>query len=184
MPAASSGVALAPMARTPSPPRSERRPRRRRRLRRAVLRRAGAVFAHRAGALHRDRLARVHGRGRWLPRRRAHTPSSGATPVALYPAGFVYLYAALRRLTGGEVASAQIIFILVYVANLAAVLAVYVRARVVRPGRPNGLSACTASSSSASSTTASPLFAPPVLLIQSDGGLSALSRSPSASPSR
>ena len=71
--------------------------------------------------------------GGYLAGERDYTKLRGDTGPLVYPAGFVYLYAALRRLTGGEVASAQIIFILFYVANLAAVLAVYVRARVVPP---------------------------------------------------
>ena len=51
----------------------------------------------------------------------------------MYPAGFVYVYAALAKVTGGNIFTGQIIFIGVYVVHLAVVLAVYVRARVVPP---------------------------------------------------
>ncbi len=74
-------------------------------------------------------------------RARAVAPATGllsrfpclhAGPL-VYPAGFVYVYAALRRLTGGAVAAAQPLFAALYVATLAVVLSVYVRARVVPP---------------------------------------------------
>lgn len=51
----------------------------------------------------------------------------------MYPAGFVYVYAALRRATGGAVAAAQPLFALLYVATLAAALGVTVAAGVVPP---------------------------------------------------
>jgi len=51
------------------------------------------------------------------------TSFCGAHPAA----GFVYIYAAMKRVTGGNILTGQIIFIGVYVLHLAAVLA-------VRPG--------------------------------------------------
>ena len=51
----------------------------------------------------------------------------------MYPAGFVYFYAWLRRVTGGAVAAAQPVFAVLYVLTLAVVLCVYVAAAVVPP---------------------------------------------------
>jgi len=51
----------------------------------------------------------------------------------VYPAGFVYVYAALKRVTGGAVALAQPLFAALYVATLAVVLTVYVHSRVLPP---------------------------------------------------
>ena len=53
----------------------------------------------------------------------------GETGPLVYPAGFLYVFSAIRYATGGgQVAIAQIIFGALYVANLAVVLAVYVAA--------------------------------------------------------
>ena len=138
MPAASSGVgALAPMART-----ALRRLRDPNDVRAAVAVSVALCFGElalcslivwRVPYTEIDWRAYMDEVGGYLAGERDYTKLRGDTGPLVYPAGFVYLYAALRRLTGGEVASAQIIFILVYVANLAAVLAVYVRARVVPP---------------------------------------------------
>ena len=43
------------------------------------------------------------------------------------------MYASLKEVTGGDILPAQYIFIGVYVVNLAVVLAIYVRAKVVPP---------------------------------------------------
>ena len=138
MPAASSGVgALAPMARN-----ALRRLRDPNDVRAAVAVSVAlcvgelalcSLIVWRVPYTEIDWRAYMDEVGGYLAGERDYTKLRGDTGPLVYPAGFVYLYAALRRLTGGEVASAQIIFILVYVANLAAVLAVYVRARVVPP---------------------------------------------------
>jgi len=51
----------------------------------------------------------------------------------VYPAGFVYVYSALRWLTGGAVAAAQPLFALLYVASLALALRFTVAARALPP---------------------------------------------------
>ncbi len=51
----------------------------------------------------------------------------------MYPAGFVYVYAALRHVTGGAVAAAQPLFAVLYVATLAVVFCIYIAAAVVPP---------------------------------------------------
>ena len=51
----------------------------------------------------------------------------------VYPAGFVYVYSGLKHLTGGSVATAQPLFAALYVATLAVVLAVYIRAKALPP---------------------------------------------------
>lgn len=138
MPAASSGLgALAPMART-----ALRRLRDPNDVRAAVAVSVAlcvgelalcSLIVWRVPYTEIDWRAYMDEVGGYLAGERDYTKLRGDTGPLVYPAGFVYLYAALRRLTGGDVASAQIIFILVYVANLAAVLAAYVRARVVPP---------------------------------------------------
>jgi alpha-1,3-mannosyltransferase len=60
------------------------------------------------------------------------SPSRPQGPL-VYPAGFVYVYAWLRRVTGGAVAPAQPLFAALYVATLAVVLCVYIAAAVVPP---------------------------------------------------
>ena len=62
-----------------------------------------------------------------------YTKLRGDTGPLVYPAGFVYLFAALRRATGGAVPAAQPIFALAYLATQAAALALYVRARTLPP---------------------------------------------------
>ena len=59
----------------------------------------------------------------------------GDTGPLVYPAGFLYLYDALRRVTddGADVRRAQMIFVVVYAAHQAAAMAVTVKARVVPP---------------------------------------------------
>ena len=60
---------------------------------------------------------------------RDYTKLRGDTGPLVYPAGFVYIYAAMKRVTGGDILTGQVIFIGVYVLHLALVLAVYVRAK-------------------------------------------------------
>ncbi|TKY61792.1 Dol-P-Man:Man(5)GlcNAc(2)-PP-Dol alpha-1,3-mannosyltransferase [Spatholobus suberectus] len=55
----------------------------------------------------------------------------GDTGPLVYPAGFLYVYSAFRYLTGGQVYPAQILFGLLYIINLAIVLAIYVKTDVV-----------------------------------------------------
>lgn len=58
----------------------------------------------------------------------------GGTGPLVYPAGFVWLYSALYWLTGGgDIPTAQFIFILVYLSTQAVVMAIYIRARLVPP---------------------------------------------------
>ena len=52
----------------------------------------------------------------------------------MYPAGFLYLYTALRWLTGGAILPAQLLFAVLYLANQALVLALYIQAQVRRRG--------------------------------------------------
>lgn len=49
----------------------------------------------------------------------------------MYPAGFLYIYAAIKRITGGAVFPAQIVFGVLYVVNLGLVLWIYIRVQVV-----------------------------------------------------
>jgi hypothetical protein len=51
----------------------------------------------------------------------------------VYPAGFVYIYASLKTLTGGDIFLGQCAFVGVYVTHLAIVLGVYAQARCVPP---------------------------------------------------
>ena len=71
--------------------------------------------------------------GGYLDGERDYTKLRGDTGPLVYPAGFVYVYAALAKVTGGDILTGQMIFIGVYVLHLAVVLAVYVRARVIPP---------------------------------------------------
>lgn len=71
--------------------------------------------------------------GGYLDGERDYTKLRGDTGPLVYPAGFVYVYAALAKLTRGDIFAGQMIFVVVYVAHLAAVLAVYIRAKAVPP---------------------------------------------------
>lgn len=71
--------------------------------------------------------------GGYLDGERDYSKLRGDTGPLVYPAGFVYVYAALAKLTAGDIFAGQVVFIAVYVVHLAVVLAVYVRARVVPP---------------------------------------------------
>ncbi|KAL5155699.1 Dol-P-Man:Man(5)GlcNAc(2)-PP-Dol alpha-1,3-mannosyltransferase [Glycine soja] len=55
----------------------------------------------------------------------------GDTGPLVYPAGFLYIYSAFQYLTGGQVYPAQILFGVLYIVNLAIVLAIYVKTDVV-----------------------------------------------------
>ncbi|KAL2345405.1 hypothetical protein Fmac_006690 [Flemingia macrophylla] len=55
----------------------------------------------------------------------------GDTGPLVYPAGFLYIYSAFQYLTGGHVYAAQILFGVLYIVNLAIVLAIYVKTDVV-----------------------------------------------------
>ncbi|KAG5072925.1 hypothetical protein AAZX31_03G193000 [Glycine max] len=55
----------------------------------------------------------------------------GDTGPLVYPAGFLYIYSAFQYLTEGQVYPAQILFGVLYIVNLAIVLAVYVKTDVV-----------------------------------------------------
>ncbi|KAG2326020.1 hypothetical protein Bca52824_008748 [Brassica carinata] len=57
----------------------------------------------------------------------------GDTGPLVYPAGFLYVYSVVQNLTGGEVYPAQILFGVLYIANLAIVLFIYVKTNDVVP---------------------------------------------------
>lgn len=57
----------------------------------------------------------------------------GETGPCVYPAGYVYIYAILQKMTGGDVLTAQIMFWAVYLLTLGIVFAVYIHAAVVPP---------------------------------------------------
>lgn len=72
---------------------------------------------------------------KWLPAlrqgERDYVNIRGGTGPLVYPAGFLYLFAALRWLTGGgDVAAGQAAFAGLYLATQAVVLGLYVRSRV------------------------------------------------------
>ena len=66
---------------------------------------------------------------RWQGERDYEQIKGGTGPL-VYPAGFLYLYTALRWLTGAAVLPAQLLFALFYLANQALVLALYIQAQV------------------------------------------------------
>lgn len=55
----------------------------------------------------------------------------GDTGPLVYPAGFLYVYSAIRFVTGGEVSAAQILFGINYVVNLGIVLYIYMKTDVL-----------------------------------------------------
>ncbi|KAK7284659.1 hypothetical protein RJT34_19409 [Clitoria ternatea] len=55
----------------------------------------------------------------------------GDTGPLVYPAGFLYIYSAFHYLTQGQVYPAQILFGVLYIINLAIVLAIYVKTDVL-----------------------------------------------------
>lgn len=72
--------------------------------------------------------------GQFLAGERNYVRIEGATGPVVYPAGHLYVYAALRRLTsGGEILPAQWIFAALYLASLAVILFIYIRSEAVAP---------------------------------------------------
>nr|VDC69302.1 unnamed protein product [Brassica rapa] len=57
----------------------------------------------------------------------------GDTGPLVYPAGFLYVYSVVQNLTGGEVYPAQILFGVLYIANLSIVLFIYLKTPDVVP---------------------------------------------------
>ena len=83
-------------------------------------------------------MEEVHG---YISGERNYENLGGGTGPLVYPAGFVYVYSALYWLVGGLVRGtsaagigvAQRVFVLVYIANQAAVFAVYAACEVIPP---------------------------------------------------
>lgn len=73
-------------------------------------------------------MAQVTG---FLGRERDYTKLEGDTGPLVYPAGFLYVYSAIRFVTGGEVYPAQILFGLLYIVNLMIVLFIYLKTDVL-----------------------------------------------------
>ena len=71
--------------------------------------------------------------GGYLQGERDYRELRGDTGPLVYPAGFVYIYASLKTLTGGDIFLGQCAFVGVYVTHLAIVLGVYAQARCVPP---------------------------------------------------
>ena len=71
--------------------------------------------------------------GGFLAGERDYRKLRGGTGPLVYPAGFVYLFAGLRRLTGGAVRPAQAVFAGLYLATQASVGALYVAAAATPP---------------------------------------------------
>ncbi|KAG2595393.1 dol-P-Man:Man(5)GlcNAc(2)-PP-Dol alpha-1,3-mannosyltransferase-like isoform X2 [Panicum virgatum] len=62
---------------------------------------------------------------------RDYTKIEGDTGPLVYPAGFLYVYSAIKFLTGGQVFPAQILFGVLYIVNLCLVLLLYVKTEVL-----------------------------------------------------
>ena len=71
--------------------------------------------------------------GGFLAGERDYNKLAGGTGPLVYPAGFVYIYSALKLATRGAVRPAQWVFAAIYLASQASALAVTVTARVVPP---------------------------------------------------
>eukprot|EP00899_Mesostigma_viride_P018134 jgi/Mesvir1/26321/Mv22501-RA.1 len=69
----------------------------------------------------------------FLSGERDYTKLRGGTGPLVYPAGFLYIFSALKYITSGLIYPAQLIFCALYVLNAAVVLAIYVRSRLVPP---------------------------------------------------
>lgn len=80
-----------------------------------------------------DWVAYMQEVGGYLEGERDYAQMRGDTGPLVYPAGFVYLFAGLKRLTGGGIQSAQYIFAALYLATQAAVLALYIRSSRLPP---------------------------------------------------
>ncbi|KAJ0054373.1 hypothetical protein Pint_00999 [Pistacia integerrima] len=73
-------------------------------------------------------MAQVNG---FLGGERDYKNLKGDTGPLVYPAGFLYLYSAIQYITGGKVYSAQILFGVLYIINLAIILFIYVKTNVL-----------------------------------------------------
>lgn len=62
---------------------------------------------------------------------RDYTKIEGDTGPLVYPAGFLYVYSAIKLLTAGQVFPAQILFGVLYIVNLSLVLLMYVKTEVL-----------------------------------------------------
>ncbi|XP_044354471.1 uncharacterized protein [Triticum aestivum] len=62
---------------------------------------------------------------------RDYTKIEGDTGPLVYPAGFLYVYSAIKFLTAGQVFPAQILFGVLYLVNLSLVLLLYVKTEVL-----------------------------------------------------
>ncbi|PSC73067.1 Dol-P-Man:Man(5) c(2)-PP-Dol alpha-1,3-mannosyltransferase [Micractinium conductrix] len=80
-----------------------------------------------------DWVAYMQEVGGYLEGERDYAKLRGDTGPLVYPAGFVYLFAALQRVTGGSVETAQYIFAALYLATQAAAMALYIRAASLPP---------------------------------------------------
>ncbi|XP_047337734.1 dol-P-Man:Man(5)GlcNAc(2)-PP-Dol alpha-1,3-mannosyltransferase isoform X2 [Impatiens glandulifera] len=63
----------------------------------------------------------------FLSGERNYSNLKGDTGPLVYPAGFLYIYSGVKFLTGGNVFSAQILFGILYIINLAIVMFIYVK---------------------------------------------------------
>ncbi|KAL4441801.1 hypothetical protein ABPG77_003717 [Micractinium sp. CCAP 211/92] len=80
-----------------------------------------------------DWVAYMQEVGGYLQGERDYAKMRGDTGPLVYPAGFVYLFAWLQRITGGAILPAQYIFAGLYVATQAVVMALHIRAAVLPP---------------------------------------------------
>uniref|UniRef100_A0A0E0JEN6 dolichyl-P-Man:Man5GlcNAc2-PP-dolichol alpha-1,3-mannosyltransferase n=1 Tax=Oryza punctata TaxID=4537 RepID=A0A0E0JEN6_ORYPU len=60
-----------------------------------------------------------------------YTKIEGDTGPLVYPAGFLYVYSAIKFLTAGQVFPAQILFGVLYIVNLSLVMLLYVKTEVL-----------------------------------------------------
>ncbi|KAL6627344.1 hypothetical protein ACP70R_031070 [Stipagrostis hirtigluma subsp. patula] len=67
----------------------------------------------------------------FLEGERDYTKIEGDTGPLVYPAGFLYVYSAIKFITGGQVFPAQILFGVLYIVNLSLVLLLYVKTEVL-----------------------------------------------------
>lgn len=67
----------------------------------------------------------------FLEGERDYTKIEGDTGPLVYPAGFLYVYSAVKFLTGGRVFPAQILFGVLYIVNLSLTLLLYVKTEVL-----------------------------------------------------
>ena len=64
---------------------------------------------------------------------RNYTKLQGQTGPLVYPAGFVYIFAFLHRITGGgNIAAGQAVFAVIYLLIQATVLWLYIKAQVCK----------------------------------------------------